>query len=116
MVISDKISDKELRFTFTNIIDLFTQAFLKFTTNETRSLCRIYQKQIIEPLQRMKTIYILKSAFIRRRVGEFLREDGKYNNSEKLLLQVVEIYIYLLGTENFETLFAISDFVLTYQL
>ena len=115
MVVSDEMSDEESRSTITNIIDLFTQAFPKFTTNETRSLCRTYQGQIVEPLLRMKTIRTSKSALIRRRVGEFLREDGKYDDSEKLLLQAVEIYTSLLGTENSETLFAMHNLALTYQ-
>ena len=105
MVVRDEMSDEELRSTLTNIIDLCIQAFPKFTTNETRSLCRTYQGQIVEPLLRMKTIHTSKSALIRKRVGEFLREDGKYDDSEKLLLQAVEIYTSLLGTENSETLF-----------
>jgi hypothetical protein len=60
MVITDEMSNEESRSILTNIIDLFTQAFPKFTTNETRTLCRTYQGQIIQPLGRMKTILHLK--------------------------------------------------------
>jgi Tetratricopeptide repeat len=115
MVVIDEMSDEELRSILTNVINLCTQAFPEFITNETRLLCRTYQGQIVKPLVRMKTIRTSKSALIRRRVGEFLYDDGKYDDSKKLLLQAVEIYTSLLGTENSETLTAMHDLALTYQ-
>ena len=103
-VVIDQMSDEDSRSTLTNIIDLFTQAFPKLLTNETRPLCRKYQGQMVEPLLRMKTMRTSESALIRRRVGEFLYEDGKYDDSEKLLLQAVETYASVLRTENSDTL------------
>ena len=109
MVVKDEMSDEESRLTVSNIIDLFIQAFPNITTNETRFLCRKYQGQIVEPLARMKTICTSKSADIRARVGNFLRDDGKYDDSERLLLQAVEIYTSLLGEEHPDTLTAMHD-------
>jgi len=115
MVVIDQMSDEESRLTLTNIINLFTQAFPKLTTNETRPLCRTYQGQILEPLLRMKTMRTSESALISRRVGQFLYEDGKYDDSERLLLQAVETYASFLRTENPDTLTAMLALASTYQ-
>ena len=115
IVVRDEIANKELGSTVSNIIDLFSQAFPKFTTNENRLLCRRYEGQIVEPLLHIKTVHTSKSASIRVRVGTFLYEDGKYNDSEKLLLQAVEIYKSISRTEDLETLTAIHALALTYQ-
>ena len=48
-------------------------------------------------------------------MGEFLRDDGKYYDSEKLLFQAVEIYTSLLGTDDFSTVMAMHALALTYQ-
>ena len=61
----------------------------------------------------MKIIYTSQSALIRRRVGEFLNENDKYDDSERLQLQAVENYTSLLGTENFETLAAMHTLAMT---
>jgi tetratricopeptide (TPR) repeat protein len=115
VVVIDQMSAEESLSTFTNVIDLFTQAFPKLITNKTRLLCRTYQGQMVEPLLRMKTMRTSESALIRRRVGEFLYDDGKYDDSEKLLLQAVETYASVLGTEKSETLSAMHALALTYQ-
>src|SRR5271170_3733085 len=114
-VVRDQMSDEESQSTLTDIIDLFIQAFPKLITNETRQLCRTYQGQTVDPLLRMKTICTSESALIRRRVGEFLYEDGKYDDSEKLLLQAVETYASVLGTENSDTLSTKYALTVTYQ-
>src|SRR5947199_2405006 len=72
MVVRDEMSDEESRSTFSNIIDLCTEAFPKSITYETQSLCQTYQGQVIEPLLHTNTICTSKSALIRRRVGDFL--------------------------------------------
>jgi len=115
MVIRDEMPEEDSRLTIINIIDLFLLAFPNFTTNETRSLCRTYQEQIVGPLGRMKTTCTSKSAHIRKRVGEFLREDGKYEDSETFLTQAVENYKSVLGTENLDTLLAMHALALTYR-
>jgi len=115
MVVIDQMSEEDSRSTLTNIIELFTRAFPEMTTNETRPLCRTYQGQTVEPLLRMKTMRTSEFALISRRVGEFLSEDGKYNDSEKLLLQAVETYASVLGPENPNALAAMHTLAFTYQ-
>jgi len=114
MVVKDEMSEEDSTLTLINLIDLFIQAFPNSTTNKTRSLCRIYQGQIVEPLSQMK-MCTSNSALIRRRVGEFLWEDGKYDDSEKLLSQATENYISIFGTENLATLVTMQTLALTYQ-
>jgi hypothetical protein len=114
-VVTDEISDEESKSILNNIIDLFIHAFPKIITNETRSLCRTYQGQIVEPLLRMKTIRISKLALIKNRVGTFLREDGKYDDSEKLLFHSVRIYTSVLGAEHTDTILAMENLASTYE-
>jgi len=114
MVVRDEMSNEESASTLTNIIDLFLEAFPKSVTNESRFLCRRYQGQIIESLAQLRTICTPKSALIRVQVGEFLREDGKFDDSERLLFQAVEIYSSILGAEHLETLVAIQNLASTY--
>ena len=114
MVVKDEMSEDDLTFTLVNIIEVFIHAFPIVTTNENRLLCRTYQGQIVEPLLQMKTICTSRSALIRMRVGEFLRHDGKYDDSEKLLSQAVENCTWVLGTENLDTLTAMHNLALTY--
>jgi len=114
-VIRDKMSEEELTSTHTAFVNLCIEAFPETTDNETRSLCRTYQGQIVEPLLRMETFRTSQSAVIRSRVGGFLHEDGKYDDSEKLLLQAVETYRSFLGAENSETLAAMYALAWTYQ-
>jgi tetratricopeptide (TPR) repeat protein len=113
-VVSDGMSDKELTSTLDSVIDLCYQSFPEEVTNETRPLCRKYQVQVVEPLLRMKTICSLKSAEIKSRVGDFLGDDGKYNDSEKLFLQVLKIYTHISGIEHSDTLGAMHHLALTY--
>ena len=104
-----------------NVIRFFTHAFPEFLTNESRSQCRIYQEQIVEALGRIKitdisdSALVKDSALIRRRVGNFLREDGKYKDSERLLSQAVEIYKSLSGSQDPDKLTAMHALGLTYE-
>lgn len=114
-VVRDEMSNEELRSTQINIINLFVQAFPVFTTNETRSVCRMYYGQMLEPLTHMITVCTCESALIRVRLGQFLCADGKYDDSQRLLVQAVEIYQSILGAENLDTLSAMHNLASTYQ-
>src|SRR5438552_1378270 len=48
-------------------------------------------------------------------MSEFLHDDEKYYDNEKLLLQIMEIYTSLLKTKNFRTLMIMHTLALTYQ-
>ena len=115
MVVRDEMSEEELQLTATHIVDLCIQAFPNATTAETRSICRIYQGQILEPLAQMNTICTSQLALIRTRVGEFLREDGKYDDSGRLLFQAVQNSMSIFGMENLETLVRMHALAVTYQ-
>lgn len=115
MVITDEISEDDSRSTVANVLNIFNHAFPNSITNETHILCRKYQGQIVEPLLRMNAIRNSKAALVGRVVGEFLLEDAKYIDSEKLLLQAVEIYKSMFGTENPETLLAMHKLGLVYH-
>ena len=64
-VISDKMSQDELRSTLKTVIDLCIEAFPETITKETRPICRKYQSQVVEPLLRINTIQTQESADIK---------------------------------------------------
>src|SRR5208282_5284975 len=93
---------------------LCDQSFPQEWTNKNRPLCRVYLSQIVGPLLSLKSVRTEKSAAIIRRVGRFLREDGKISNSEQLLLQAVDIHIEILGLDHPDTLITMNNLAETY--
>jgi tetratricopeptide (TPR) repeat protein len=113
-VIRDGLFGDEATLILTTIVHLCDQSFPTELTKETRTRCRLYQDQVLEPLLRTDTILTENAADIKRRVGNFLCNDGKYNDGEKLLRQAVEILTQLLGIENPKTLAAMHDLALSH--
>jgi tetratricopeptide (TPR) repeat protein len=109
------MAEDERASTLTTVVNLCDEAFPDSVEFEKeRSLCRLYEGQLVEPLLRIM-VCTDKTAAIKARVGFFLWQDGKYNDSEKLLLQATEMYRSVLGTEHLETLKAMYSLALTYQ-
>lgn len=80
-------------------------AFPAEVTNETRPLCRRYQDQVIVPLLYATTLRASeRTARVTERVGIFLREDGKFGDSEKLLSRAVKIFSEVSGDDDESTL------------
>lgn len=115
-VVRDGMSNDEQPLAVNTVIGLFLNAFPSETTNDTRFLCRRYQGQVVEPLSRIKTLYSRESASIKMLIGRFLRDDGKYNDSERILLQAVKICTVLSGSSGSDTLTSMEDLALTYRL
>jgi tetratricopeptide (TPR) repeat protein len=113
-VVVDDIGTEELPLILESIIEMFDCAFPKKLTNETRPFCRKYESQLVEPLLRLKTIRSEISRDLKRRVGIFLLEDGKYKDSEKLLLQAFEAYADTFGTDDPETFTIMNKLASTY--
>ena len=114
-VISDKMSQDELRSACKTVIDLCIEAFPHTNTKETRPICRKYQTQVVEPLLRINAIKTQESANIKARIGNFLRNDGKFMDSSRLLLQAFEIQTIISGADHPDTLTSMSNLALTYR-
>ena len=114
-VIRDDMSETKLMTLHATIIDLCDRAFPLTVTNETRRICRIYQAQILGPLLQIKMLSIKKFAIISERVGSFLRDDGKFNDSERILQLTVNTWMMISGIDHFSTLSALGSLALTYQ-
>ena len=114
-VVRDELFEAELAAFLTTIINLCDRSFPIECTNETRQLCRIYQSQVSGPLMLTSSIQTPISASVIERFGEFLRIDGKYDESEKYLLQAVDIQIAISGINDPSTLTSMSNLALTYS-
>ena len=114
MVVNDEMPDAERKSIATTIINLCNQVFPNEVTNETRPLCRTYQSQVVDPLLRINSIRTEEAAEIKVRVWKFLLDDGKYNDSEKLLSQAAEICVDIFGKDHIVTLTRIMDLASTY--
>lgn len=113
MVLKDEMTDSELATMLTMTIDLCYQSFPMIVTNQTRQLCRRYQDQVLGPLLLVKMLPTDKFANINERLGAFLRDDGKVNDSEKVLQQLVDMRIITSGIDHSSTIRARHDLALT---
>ena len=115
-IVCDEMSYDDQTLTMGAMIDLCSQAFPEKVNNDTRQLCWVYQNQVVGPLLRLKSVLrTRKIADIKERVGNFLVDDGKYNDSEKLLLQALEISAYEGGNEDPHTLRITRSLARTYM-
>ena len=114
-VVQDEMSDTELTAILNTVIDLCNQSLPLECTNETRHLCRIYQSQVVGPLLHIKALHTQKFADVMERVGKFLMIDGKYKDSERLLLRVVEMRIEISGTDHPSLLISMTNLAGTYR-
>lgn len=82
--------------------------------DKTRDRCRLFQTQVVDPLLTILSVQTPTSVSIKRRVGNFLREDGKLRESQKLLDQALESSNVVFGHDNAETLVTRQSLALTY--
>lgn len=112
-VVVDEMSNEESSLVMETMINLCLAAFPGTITSETLSVCRKYQSQIVEPLLRLQRIRTTNAFVLKKRVALFLRNDGKFNDSERLLLQVLELCREVWGC-NLKTLSVMYDLSWTY--
>jgi hypothetical protein len=115
-MVKDEMSDTDSMTYRITIINLCDRSFPQEWSNKNRELCRIYVGQVMRPLLDIKVIRTEQSARIMDRVGSFLREDGKFNDSERLSLRASEISAEILGPEHPDTLTTMDSLASTYWL
>ena len=112
-VIKDGMSDSDLTSTVKTVVELCDRSFPIEISNKTRPLCRMYEGQVVQPLLRVD-IRTKKCASIKERVGIFLREDGKYKQSEMILQQALDVCAELFGWEDSSTVNVMLQLARTY--
>ena len=85
------------------------------TTDLTMSVCRRYEEQVLVPLSKSPEIYSIPLTMALNRVASFLREDGKYAQSEELHEKDLRICKGLLGERHPDTLTAMANLASTYR-
>jgi len=83
--------------------------------DENRDRCRLFQTQVVEPLLTILSVETPESVTIKRRVGNFLREDGKLRESQKMLEQALDCSKVVFKQQpHAETLATMQGLALTY--
>jgi len=113
-VVKDELSDPDLARFRTVTVDICHQAFPHAWDEKTWTLCRLYVGQAMGPLMDPESSATEKSASVMNRVGWFLRDDGKLNDSEHLLMRSCEICLRILGAEHPDTLTSMNNLASTY--
>jgi tetratricopeptide (TPR) repeat protein len=88
-VLRDEMSEGDRITIGDTIVEICDKSFPRVWNNDTRSHCRIYFGQVFTPLLNIKSTQTVKLVDIMERVGYFLREDGKYNDSAKILEKAI---------------------------
>ena len=113
--IRDQMSEAERTTLSIIILNLCNKLFPKVWNNDTRRIGRIYFSQVLTPLLNMKYVQTMNTANIMERVGEFLQNDGKYNDTVKLLREVVKIRAAIGGADDESTLTSMHNLAKAYR-
>jgi tetratricopeptide (TPR) repeat protein len=114
-VIKDDLGEENTKEYLQMAVDLFLSAFSKVSSENT-FLCRQFQSQVVGPLigSISGQLYTEAAGEILGRVGIFLCYDGKFANSERLLVESVKTFRKLLGNDNPRSLIALHDLGIVY--
>ena len=113
-VIQDHIGPHVAKKVADSTTSLFLLAFPKFD-NDKRQICRRYQAQVDEPLQRLWQFSTEGTAKISLRLGYFLDADGKASAGERFERLTVDFYTNIFGTDDSRTLTAMNNLAGTYR-
>lgn len=97
------------------VVNFFLTAFPAEVTNSDREACRQMQQQLITPLLTIPEFEWESLIEILLRVGSFLRDEGKYAESEALLEKAKSICIKREGERSLKTLIVIGYLAATYR-
>ena len=115
-VLKDEISGPEKQGFCNEVIELCFVAFpADWNAKETRDLGRIFQGQVVEPAFEAAKISSHRGAITLGLIAQFLFNDGKLKDAERLLERAGQILQALLGTEHPGTLTSMNDLAWTYR-
>ena len=115
-VVKDEMSNANLISFRTMVINLCDRAFpYQWDNFEDRVLCRDFVGQVMTPLLDHEAVHTETAAAIMSRVGRFLRENGKFRDSEPLSVQAVKILSEIHGDDHGDTLTSMNTLALTYR-
>ena len=110
----DKMSGKQREDMLHSVTNFCNLAFPEPVNDAKREQCRQFQTQVVEPLLTILTVQTPTSVIIKRRVGNFLRQDGKLKESQKMLEQALATCQTIFRPEHQELLMTIQSLALTY--
>lgn len=99
---------------WSTVVNICRNAFPKEVTNANRSICRLFQGQIIVPLKSIPNYNWVELKKILRTLVTFLDDDGKYKEAEPLLHKIANICRHYQGTTHPDILSALSELAACY--
>jgi tetratricopeptide (TPR) repeat protein len=113
-VIKDDLTEREMHQYWEDVLDICNAALPKeWYTPETRMLWRSFQSQVVEPAFEATKTQSQQAGITMDRIGVFLREDGKFKDSERLNSRSVKI-LEEFGKEHPKTLWSMNNLASTY--
>jgi hypothetical protein len=98
-----------------DVIGICDAAFSQnWDTPEERRLCRKFQPQVVEPAFEAAAIPSRRAGITLHRIGQFLLNDGKFKDSERLNERGFGIQFNLFGKEHPFTLATMNNLASTY--
>ena len=114
-VVKDEMSNYDLQFFLTMMIQICDRAFPPAWHNKSRDVCRMYVDQVMGPLIDSDRSETAVETNMMDRVGWFLRDDGKLGDSERLLERSLRKRRRILGAEHPDTLSSMNNLASTYR-
>lgn len=118
-VIKDQLAVNELQTFRANIISACNLVFPivdDTVTMTDRMKCRRLLSQVLEPAIMAAEVFSLPVALLLYKIGRFLKDDGKFQDGERVLRRCVEINTKLSSAEHPDTLVAMSWLAVTFRL
>ena len=109
-----KDTDIRIEEMWRTVVNICHHAFPNETTNKNRSICRLFQEQVIVPLTSVPDYNWVELRSVLRKVAAFLEDDGKYKQSEPLLQKIIRICQKYQGETHPDTLLAVHALATSY--
>jgi tetratricopeptide (TPR) repeat protein len=113
-VLKDNMSNEELDRYRHEVVNLCQESFPDFE-NDGRERCRRFQNQVVEPALEAAKVCSRNAAVLLNHIGVFLRVDGKYMDSMRMMERSAEILKFLFGDQHPDTLSAMNNLALMYK-
>jgi NB-ARC domain/Tetratricopeptide repeat len=113
-VLKDELKEQEMHQCWEDVLDMCDTALPgELQTHEGRMRWRSFQSQIIEPALEATNIQSQRAGVLIRIIASFLRQDGKFKDSERMNKRSYEI-LRKFGEEDPDTLATMGSLALTY--
>jgi tetratricopeptide (TPR) repeat protein len=101
LVVNNGMTDEERDYVSNTVIDLCLRAFPN--PDDNRSLCRLYEPQIVKALSLLETLRSIKAMTLTANVAALRLRDGKFSASRNLFLRALHISTSAFGHNHEKT-------------